>query len=403
MQRKWFEPLRVCLVGALMLGSFSTTHAVADGQRFAAELLAQWSEVDENVVFSPYSISAALAMTASGARGESAKQIVQVLLPGTTKDSIADHFAGVERRLESARADSEHLALAVANSIWPQDSFPLHPEFVDTIRNEFRGELTPVDYINATEAARVAINDWVAQRTHDRIEDLIAPGILSPATRLTLVNAVYFKGLWAEPFDPLRTVEAPFHQGPDQHPMAKFMRRQDKMRYAHVDGVEILELPYAGRRFSMLVLLPAPDMKPSELAEPWRSAGLDRWIASLEERDVDLWLPRFKCEWMTECTPTLQRMGIHNIFDAARVDLSGIAGRPGDLVVSAVVHKAFIEVVESGTEAAAATGVAMRLTAIVEPRPPVVFRVDRPFGFLIRENRFGTVLFAGMVVNPRSP
>jgi serpin B len=371
--------------------------AAAPGEDFAAALFARWCDGTANVVFSPHSIFAALAMTAAGARGESAAQIARALRPDEPPEQLAGSFALLEERLAAARDASPGLTLAIANSLWPQRGFAIRPAFAELIRARFRGEVAPLDYAGQTEEARLAINRWVAQRTADRIQDLIPPGALDKDTRLALVNAVFFLGLWETPFDEALTTEAPF-SGPDGVVApAFFMQRKGEMRHAAGEGVQALELPYAGGRFAMVVLLPDKDRSLREAVVRRRDKGLATWDDNLRQRQVALFLPRFSCTWMSECRPALAAAGITDIFDPARADLSGIAGGPGDLFVSAVIHKAFVEVTEKGTEAAAATGVAMRLTAF---DPPVVFRADRPFAFLIRERRTGCVLFAGVVARP---
>lgn len=380
--------------------SFPPLLAAAPGEAFAADLCARWCDGSQNVVFSPYSLSAALAMTAAGARGESAAQIARALRLADSPAKLPEACAAIESALAEARAASPGLTLAVANSLWPQQGFPIRDEFADLIRTRFKGAIAPLDYVVRTEEARQTINRWVEERTAARIKDLIPAGVLGPTTRLTLVNAIYFLGSWSKPFDASLTATAPF-QGPrGAASPAAFMHRKGEMRYAETDGAQVLELPYAGERFAMLLLLPGKENTVGAVTAQWRAQGAASWDTSLRPREVSLFLPRFACTWMADCGDTLAKIGIADIFDASRADLSGMAGKAGDLAVSAVLHKAFVEVTEQGTEAAAATAGVIGLTAFRPPKPPVIFRADRPFFFLIRERQSGCILFAGVVARP---
>lgn len=385
--------------GVLLLPAISL-FAAAPGGGFDAALFARWSgEGEHNVVFSPFSLASALAMTAAGARGETADEVAAALNVPTGAAGLPEAFRALGARLDQARGQSPGLAFASANALFPQQSFALRPEFLGTVRENYGGEATPLDYQGDAEGARQTINSWVEERTANRIRDLIAPGVLTPMTRLTLVNAIYFKGTWATTFDAKLTTPAPFHTG-EGVVQASLMQRRGRLRHAATNGLQAVEIPYAGGRFAMLVLLPDEGRGIPEVAAGLAAEGTRAWDTRLAETDVTLFLPRFTCTWQLECTKTLQALGIARLFDDARADLSGMAGRPGDLAVSAVVHKAFVEVAEEGTEAAAATAVAVRMTAIRPPERHVVFRADRPFAYLIRETGTGTVLFAGVVARP---
>lgn len=388
------------LLAGVSLAAVTTLAAPLSGERFAVDLFSRWCAGGENVFFSPFSISSALAMTAAGARGETAGQIAAALDLSEGAGQLSDAFLSLDTQLAAARKDSPGLAFSVANALFPQQAFAVQPAFLETVRARFKGEAKPLDYQRDPEAARRTINTWVAEQTASRIQDLIAPGLLTPMTRMTLVNAIYFKGQWATPFDVKLTRPAPFAGTGDVTVQAPLMQRRGKMQYAEIGGIQAVDLPYAGNRFSMLVLLPAPGRPLADIAKQVKAGGLREWRAKLEETDVTLFLPRFTCTWEIECTRTLAAMGMTDLFDAGKVDLSGIAGKPGDLVVSAVVHKAFVDVAEEGTEAAAATGVVMKMTAFRPPERQVVFRADRPFAYFICEQATGCVLFAGVVVRP---
>lgn len=388
------------LVAGIVMAVGTQGVGAQTGGSFANALIGQWCGGTENVVFSPYSLSAALAMTAAGGRGATAVQVADALGLPHVPEVLAAAFGALDQSLAEARDKSPGLALSIANALYPQRGYAIRPGFLELIRNSFGGEAMPLDYAADPEAARCAINRWVEEQTAARIKDLFVPGVLTRATRMTLVNAIYFKGRWATPFDVAQTKPAPFHAAGSVKVEAPFMQRRGQMRYAELHGMQAVELPYAGHRFAMLVLLPAPEQTTADVTQSLAQKGVGEWNAALAERDVTLFLPRFTCTWSRECTKTLQTLGMTALFDAGAVDLSGIAGKPGELVVSAVVHKAFIEVAEEGTEAAAATGVAMKMTSFRPPEKPVVVRADRPFIYLIRERGSGCVLFAGVVNKP---
>jgi serpin B len=225
--------------------------------------------------------------------------------------------------------------------------------------------------------------------------ELIPPDLLDPLTSLVLVNAIYFKGDWASQFDRKLTHKAPFRVGPHEQIQAMMMTQQRAFRYGQSDGLQVLELPYAGEELSMLVLLPGEPDGLVKLENTLTVENLDRWTRNLEEEDVEVYLPRFELSLPFRLDETLKSMGMVDAF-STRADFSGMNGRK-ELFISAVLHKAFVAVNEEGTEAAAATAVLMLRAS---PAPPPIFRADHPFLFLIRENSTGSVLFLGRFVNP---
>lgn len=376
----------------------ATVAGTARGEAFAVDLLERWCDDKANVVFSPYSLSVALGMVAAGSRGETARQIAASLRLGVPAAALSARFAELDAKFAATR-QAGSVELAIANALWPQQDFTFSPTYLDLVRTQFRGEVRPVDYVARTEAARQTINQWVAERTAHRIKDLVAPGILSAATRMTLVNAVYFKGKWSQPFDSKRTAAAPFFAMNGRTAMTKLMTRRGTFRYAEVDGIQALEVPYNGDKLTMLVLLPVRGKGLKTVASAIKNNGILKWDDALATCEVDVFLPKFTFTFERSCVDVLRDMGISDAFDASRADLSGMAGQPGDLVVSAVLHKAFIEVSEEGTEAAAATAGVISITS-VPLEPPVLFRADHPFVFLIRERESGGILFMGAVAQP---
>jgi len=362
---------------------------------FALDLYAQLKIADGNLFFSPYSISACLAMTYAGARGNTATQMAQTLRFATNQNQLAVSFGQLQKQLNDEQT-KQAFELNIANGIWAQKEHPLLPAYLSVARDQYRANLQQADFRTHAEAARVAINDWVSEQTKGKISNLIQPGLLAPATRLVLVNAIYFKGRWASEFDKQNTIKSPFSIAPAQTVVVPFMNITADFKYAEVEGLQVLELPYAGNDLAMVILLPGETdgLKTVE----GQLASLDRWLAHAREQKVELLLPKFKLAAQFSLAKNLTEMGLSDAF-SPQADFSGMDGER-DLYISAVVHKAFVEVNEEGTEAAAATGVVMRSMAVMRPRPTPVFRADHPFIFLIRDSRSGSILFLGRMVDP---
>ncbi|MDR2429396.1 MAG: serpin family protein [Puniceicoccales bacterium] len=387
------------------------SRSVPDSQKFATgnnaftfALYAQLRNEKGNVFFSPFSISSALAMTHGGARGETARQMSEVLrlpppacVPGGQvhvlfKDSI-------ERFNAMARADG--LQLSIANSLWPQQDFRFLGAYLELLRENYGTSVTPVDYQGQEAAARAQINRWVDTRTQGKIQNLLTSP-LAATTRLVLVNAVYFKGNWTHAFASSRTKDGAFYLDETQTVTVPLMTRKAHFRHHATGSAQLLELPYADGKISMLVML--PDARtPEALATLERSLDaklLDGWRGKMRPREIIVTLPRFKITWGAKSlVGILQTMGIRDAFIPETADFSGMNGSR-TLFLSDVVHKAFVDVNEQGTEAAAATAVGIRVTS-AQLRPPPEFRADHPFLFLILENATGHILFMGRVHNPQ--
>ena len=365
---------------------------------FALDLYHQLREEDRNLFFSPYSVRTALAMTYIGARGETAEQMRKVLRFGRSDPVTQLELTEAMRRLEAVDDDVE---LTVANRLWVEQTHELLPTFVELSQFVFGGALESVDFRHASETIRLRINAWVQQTTRDRIRGLIPPGGVSSYTRLALVNAVYFNGLWAEPFDAARTREAPFHLADGTSmpvPMMTFTG-EPRLPFLAEDGVRIVELDYQGRKLSMVVLLPDADVGLSALEARLDESVLADWINRLSRQPVQVHLPRFTLTWGTyNLVPSLIGLGMKDPFIEGRADFSGIDGSR-HLLVSGVFHQAFVDVQEHGTEAAAATTVVVEVTSLLPP-PRAVFRADRPFLFLIREKATGDILFMARFARP---
>jgi len=392
---------------------------VVDGNnRFSVRLYQQLRTTDGNLFFSPYSISTALAMTYAGARGTTETQMAEALCFPTsrgvleemgatgapmTQEEFAEAFGGIIKDL-NAQGEEGKYQLKVANALWGQAGYAFLSTFVRLVETEYGGTLREMDFAQAAEQVRQTINTWVARQTNDKIRDLIGRGTLDAATRLVLTNAIYFKGDWATQFKESRTRPEPFTLLDASEIQVPMMNQKAKFRYADVGAnnhspLQILELPYVGETLSMVILLPKTLDGITRLETDLNAENLAVWLRGLRKKEVRVTLPKFKMTSKFNLQRVLAGMGMADAFSGA-ADFSGMTGHR-DLFISDVIHQAYVDVNEEGTEAAAATGVVMKLTSM-RPDSTPVFRADHPFVFMIRDNKSGSILFLGRVMNPPS-
>ncbi len=368
---------------------------VRGNNTFALSLYGELREQEGNLFFSPFSISAALAMTYGGARGNTAAQMEQVLHFEVTTERLHQAFSQLTEQL-NAQGKKGGYQLSVANALWGQQGVGFLKKFLDLTEKHYGAGLRQVDFAAATEAARKTINAWVEKETQGKIKDLIQPGVLNALTRLVLTNAIYFKGTWAEQFDKKATRDAPFTLATRQQVKVPMMHKTENFGYTEAEDFQALELAYAGDDLSMVIFLPREVDGLAALEKKLSLENLESWLGGLRRQTVQVSVPRFTMTSEFGLQDVLKSLGMTDAFSGA-ADFSGMTGRR-DLFISAVIHKAFVDVNEEGTEAAAATAVVMMTSAA--PRPPVVFRADHPFIFLIRDNASGSILFIGRLVNP---
>jgi serine protease inhibitor len=368
--------------------------AVQGNIEFALDLYQKLRLLEGNLIFSPYSISTALAMTYAGAHAVTQTQMAEALHFLPDQNQLHPAFAHLEARLEEA-GKKGHVQLRVANTLWPRKGSEFLKAFLTLTKKFYGVRITSVDF-GDIEAARLMINSWVEERTENKIKDLIAAGVLDDSTRLVLVNAIYFKGEWADRFDPGLTNQAPFLTLAGSQAQVPMMNLKHTFRYAEDDGLQALELPYSGGDLSMFVLLPREVNGLARLEESLETKNLDKWKKNLQETEVEVSLPRFELTFPFRLDDTLKSMGMKNAF-STKADFSGMDGTQ-ELYLGAVLHKAFVAVNEQGTEAAAATAVAMQTKALAFS--PIIFRADHPFVFFIHDNSSGSILFIGRMVNP---
>jgi len=377
-----------------------------------------------NLFFSPNSIQTALAMTYAGARGNTAAQMAAVLHLPPGNDSIAKDLGAFIRQLngpESDKGKPRGYELSIANALWGQAGAHFLPDFLSLLDTDYGAGLRQVDFAHNTETARATINQWVENRTHDRIQNLIAQGVLTPRTALVLTNAIYFKGTWTAKFDKAATHDEPFHgkglgapsmppplpgQSPANPPpeptqTVAMMHRTGDYGYAEGDNFQALKLLYAGNDLSMVILLPRQDTGLDAVENNLTAQKLADLFSRFIQEKVAVSIPRFRLAESFELAQPLASLGMPDAFGAA-ADFSGMTGKR-DVSISNVIHKAFVEVNEQGTEAAAATAVVMKYAMAIRPQPPEVFHADHPFLFLIRDERSGVILFMGRFVRPEQP
>lgn len=375
-----------------------------DNNDFAFAMYEQLRRRPGNLFFSPFSIRTALCMAQAGARGETAAQMRGALSISPSNEALNIAFADTLRHLSAGNGGKYELA--VANSLWGQYGEPLLPEYLDLIARHYGGAMNLVDFRRRAEAARATINQWVEDRTRRKIRELVPSGSLHADTRLILVNAVYFKGMWELPFREIATREEPFFLEGSGRVQARLMHRQGQIAYLQADGYQVVELIYQGGDLSMLVLLPDRRDGLPDLETTLSVRLFYKLLARARARAVELFLPRLKITRGTDMRDQLASLGMPLAFARFQADFSGINGRePPDedsLFISAVFHKAFVEVNEEGTEAAAATAMVQWGAARVRLKPPPVpvFRADHPFLFAILDRKSGTILFLGRIADP---
>jgi serpin B len=371
-------------------------NVAAGNNRFAFDLYRRLATdpayADRNLFFSPYSISSALAITYEGARGTTADEIGAVLHLPTNDTLRREGFADLNAALNRG---SGNCTLRIANALWAEETYSFLPDYIDVAARWYGANVTNLDFIENPGGSRETINRWVEGETEDRIPDLLPPGSIDPLTRLVITNAIYFKGTWAKQFDANETREEEFRVGPNEMVLAPMMHGDAVYPYAETETLQVLEMPYAhesGNGLAMLVLLPKEDSL-TAAEEALDAERLTDLRESLVSQNVRVYFPKFTLDVGYSLPPVLAAMGMPTAFAEGAADLSGMDGTK-DLFITGVFHKAFVDVNEEGTEAAAATGV------IGGGGVTPVFRANHPFVFLIVEKDSGAILFMGRVVNP---
>ncbi|XP_074755681.1 leukocyte elastase inhibitor-like isoform X2 [Athene noctua] len=402
-------------IGHTTMGSLSAANA-----KFCLDFFKELRKVkiNENIFFSPLSISAALSMVQLGARGNTAEEMEKVLhihevlsmtslgtksTPEKYGEAGGAHSQFQELLVALGKAGAT-CSLSIANRLFGEATFQFFQQYLDSARDLYRAELEAMDFINAAEESRGKMNSWVEKQTGGKIKDLFPPGSIDSTTVLALVNAIHFKGQWAIKFEDKNTRKMPFRLNKREHRNVPMMCRTGKYKLARrqEEHVTVLELPYNGEELSMFILLPENICDESTGLEQLESAityeKLAEWtnMENVYLQEITVYLPRFRMKESCELTPVLKALGMRDAFILEQADFSGISTDPG-LFLSRVIHKSFVEVNEEGTEAAAATGMIIFGSSF---HIPYEFRTDHPFLFLIKHNPSKNILFFGRCCSP---
>ncbi|MBL8132497.1 MAG: serpin family protein [Anaerolineae bacterium] len=401
-----FASLLLCVGSLPVLAQEGMTAAVvSDNNAFAFDLYRQMSATTaDSFVFSPFSVSLALAMTYNGAIGETAAQMASTMHFSLDQTALNRALADVTAQLlQAGNAEATEYEperrLAIANALWGEQSFPFNASFLAQLEADYGAGLNLVDFVGAAEAARVRINTWIEDNTNGLIRDIVPPGAVSEVTRLALANAVYFKSNWIAQFEESHTQDEPFTRLDGSTVSTAMMHQQERFLFLDEDGYQAVSLPYGG---GMAMEIYLPDAGAFEAFEQNFTPDMLLLRSSGAYGPVILTLPRWKTETNAPMTDLLQQMGMTLPF-TGDADFSGMidtARTAERLAISDVLHKAFISVDEHGTEAAAATVVMMGATGAPQPQEPFVFTADRPFVYAIVDQTTGTVLFMGRVLDP---
>jgi serpin B len=372
--------------------------AISDAMnRFGIEMYLQLLNGADNVFISPYSIFTALSMTYEGARGETASEMASIMHYPDNDTIRRASFARIQNLMVNGTNDYE---LTSANKIWPREDYPFMDPFFDLIKEYYYGGIEELDFAGDPEGSRQTINQWVENRTNDRIKDLLPEGSISGYTIMVLTNAIYFLGKWVYEFNKEETKDADFtlSSGSVVQTPTMGMNVEDGLRYYEDDDLQALELPYKGDDLSMIVLLPREN-DISGMESDLDAERLNDIIDELDDKEVNVYLPKFEMTIEYNMNQPLKDLGMVQAFDPALSDLSGLNGGIEPLFISLVQHKAFVKVDEEGTEAAAATAVVIdRLSA---GDGPATFRADHPFMFFIMHKETNSILFMGKVEDPK--
>jgi serine protease inhibitor len=412
--------LATLLPAAPMLAAEPTSTAASAINALGIDLLRKSGEPNANALLSPYSVQSALAMAYAGADGATREEMRKVLHFPKDDAEVHRSFAALRKALEDVVQDSatnaarmkqggatnDPITLTVANRLFGQAGYDFRAPFLALVKESYAAPFEPLDFVTDPAGAAKHINGWVEEQTRQRIRDLIPAGALDKLTRLVLVNAIYLKAPWAEPFQTSATRPGPFRVNGGKSVDVSMMTQRHELSYAKGDGFSVLQLPYDGHQLSLLVLLPDKADGLAALEAKLTPGVLAGHAVKWETRDVTLYLPRFKLEPpMLPLGNELRALGMKSAFDQPRrsANFDRIAPRREDdyLYISEVFHKTFLELDEKGTEAAAATAVHLMTASIHEPAKPVEVRVDHPFLFAVQHRPSGACLFLGRVTDPR--
>lgn len=371
---------------------------VSGNTAFAGDIYGQLGKKAGNLFCSPFSMSAALAMTSGGAAGDTLGEMVKVFHFPAVQDELHAGFGSLIRQMNESASRGGY-ELRIANALWGQSGFPFLDSFTSMVKQHYGAGFQTVDF-KSPEPARQRINRWVEEQTKDKIKELFQSGTIDADTRLVLANAIYFKGTWLHKFQPRATSDAEFMTGGKKISVPT-MHKTERFGYAETDAYQMLEMRYNKSTLAMNVVLPRANDGLDELESKLNADWLKTALGGIRPQEVVVSFPKFKTTISYDLTGTLAAMGMPQAFSRQQANFSRMT-EAERLMIGVVVHKAFIDVTEEGTEAAAATGVGMKLAAAPVQEPPKVFNANHPFVFVIRDTATGSVLFVGRMTNPKA-
>lgn len=383
---------------------------IADQRHFTFNLLRQLGEYEDgNLFVSPYSISAALAMVYAGAQGETHRQMGETLSFPLDNDMLHLAFSRLDRELEKrvsddSADDGDPFRLDVVNQTWGHESFEFRQDYLDLLARHYGAGIRRVDFRNDAEAVRLEINDWVERKTEERIVDLLPPESLNAETRFVLVNAIYFLGSWKHAFEEELTRNQPFVRPDGSRVDVPMMRQTAQFGHYAGEHTVAVAMPYIGDDIELVAMMPTDADNFDQWATELNREHFDGVLDNIKQRDVALQFPRFESGSDLKLSELLESMGMVDAFDECAADFSGITGAEPcipdrAIYIDEIFHKSFVDIDESGTEAAAATAVVMVRVTSLGPEPPTV-RFDRPFYYFIHHRPTGLILFAGRMFDP---
>ena len=364
--------------------------------RFGFNLFAQINtqQPTENIVISPSSVAIALAMARNGTDGKTKEEMTTALELAELNSTAIDR--SYQKLIEALKTADPKVELAIANSLWVNQNITLKEKFINDAQEFYQAKVTNLDF--ADSQSKNTINDWIAKNTADKILEVVDS--VSAQDALYLINAIYFKGIWANKFDPDATIEQPFYTDADSPSPKMMMNQTGDYRYFETDRFQAVRLPYGEQEeLGMYIFLPTKTSSLTEFNQQLNPDNWQEWLANMRSHKGNITIPRFKLEYETDLTKPLSALGIKQIFDTSQANFSVMTDTP--VSVDTVKHKTFIEVNEEGTEAAAVTSIGIRITSLQPQDPPFKMNVDRPFFFAIRDDISETILFMGNVVEPK--
>lgn len=361
--------------------------------QFCFNFYFELKDKEENILFSPFSITSAFLIVYEGARGNTKEEIEKVFFFQKDEKLRGDKFNKILREINKS---SKKYEFCVANALWVQKNFKILKEYLNISQKFYFSFIKNLDFIKEPEKSVRVINSWISKKTKRKIKELISKDIITPLTRVIITSVIFFKGKWLKEFDKKNTKEEDFIISENKKVKVNMMRMEKEIfNYYEDKKIQVLEMPYDGEEISMFIFLPK-NFEIDSIDEYINYEKFKEIRESMKKEEIDIYIPKFKMETKCSLNTYLQNMGIKDAFSDTEADFSGITGKR-ELYISHALHKAFIEVNEEGTEATAATGIVMELKAVIKRK---IFRADHPFIFLIYDKKTENIIFFGRIINP---